>query len=183
MTSMSSLSNSVTSLHYSNAELIEELDVSTVNIPLKSDNSLIPHKVDKAVQATPDEDRLVITARNRIKLPQEIEFKHTSPLKPGFPNAVLNDDGVLLLDGLTIYQYGLLYSEAAIKYGFESIDNQRVYMRFDIFFQQVQEYNAIRGIPLLNRTTMCDGLVDTADLLWVGRLAMIEEERARATRT
>jgi hypothetical protein len=54
---------------------------------------------------------------------------------------------------------------------------QRLHMRFDIFFYQVQQYNADHGILLLDRTVMCDGMVDAADLLWVGRLAVLEEER------
>ncbi len=80
-------------------------------------------------------------------------------MKPGFPNnAVTNANGELIVDGITIYEYLLRYSERAIKYRYESLEMQRLHMQIDIFFHQVQTFNANNGIPLLNRTTICDGI-------------------------
>ncbi len=77
MTSMSLLSGSVTSLHHPNAkECYEHKDVSTNDIPLKTDTTLTPLKVDKGIQATPDEDDIVLVERNRAKAAREIEFNN-----------------------------------------------------------------------------------------------------------
>ncbi len=49
--------------------------------------------MDKGIQATPDEDDIVLVERNRAKAARELEFKRNSPIKPGYPT----------VDGLDIY--------------------------------------------------------------------------------
>ena len=176
MTSVSSLSGSVTSLHYPNVEE-HQLDVSTNDLPFKTDTTLTPLKVDKGIQATPDEDDIVLMERNRVKAAREIEFDYNSPMQKGFPTATLNDHGILTVDGLDIYEFGYMYGQSVKEFGYESLKRQRMHMRFELFFDQVQEYNRINGLPLLNRTTMCDGLVDVADLLWEARQEILSERQ------
>jgi len=174
MTSMSSLSGSVTSLHQPNAEDCCELkDVSTNDLPFKTDTTLTPLKVDKGIQATPDEDDLVLAARNREKAVRELEFQQNSPLKKGYPTAVMNEHGVLTVDGLDIYQFGHMYGSGARDFGYEGHLTRRMRYRFEIFLDQVQTHHRRIGLPPINRVTMCDGLVEVADLLWEAREEII----------
>lgn len=125
--------------------------------------------MDKAIQATPDEDALVLAARNRGKITKEIEFNNSSRMQLGYSYAVLKDNGDLTVDGLDIFHYAKRYSDSSIEYSYESIEMQLTHMRFDLFFNQVQEFNEVHGIPPLDRNKLCGSRVECADLLWEGR--------------
>ena len=71
-----------------------------------------------------------------------------------------------------------MYGRGVKEFGYESLKMQRMHMRFELFFDQVQEYHRINGLPLLNRITMCDGLVEIADLLWDARQEILNERYA-----
>jgi hypothetical protein len=61
--------------------------------------------VDREIQATPDEDDIVLVERNRLKAAKEVEFNNNSSMRLDFFKAVKNEHGILTVDGLDIYQF------------------------------------------------------------------------------